>query len=99
MNWIKRKVIKWVREDWDNEAKKNSTSGSMIKSIEDAAIPDAPAVLSFRIYGAANGKVVEFRSYNQKTDRSTTNTYIVPEGEDVGDLVKSCLPMEMLKVE
>jgi hypothetical protein len=33
MNWLKKKVIQWVREDWDAEYKKNVADTTMIFSL------------------------------------------------------------------
>lgn len=101
MNWLKRKVIKWVREDWDNEREKNSmTIGSnrAIASREvEANMCDAEPILNFRVFSAVGGRVVEFRRYDRKTDRSDTTTYVVNSDEDFGESVARIANMEMFK--
>jgi hypothetical protein len=97
MNWLKRKVIKWVREDWENERKKNSVEGIAFSSRDREHSVDADPVLTFRIYSAVNGKIVEFRRWDQKTDRSHNSTYLIPKDEDIGDYVNKCLSLELLK--
>lgn len=96
MKWIKRKLRQWVREaDYDSEVlgQKNS-----VISLSDTNRVDSNPVLNFRIFSAQNGLVLEFHSYNEKTDRRSNSTYIINHGEDVADFVRQSLPMEMLKV-
>ena len=94
MNWLKRKVIKWVREDWEDARKE---SGISLKSVEDVGTPDTDPVLTFRIYSANNGQILEFRRYDRKNDRSDNSTYIIEKDKDIGDFVSKCLSLEMLK--
>lgn len=96
MNWLKRKVIQWVREDWENERKKNSVEGVGIKAIDEHTV-DADPVLTFRIYSATNGQIIEFRRWDQKADRNHSSTYIVERDKDLGEYVNKCLSLEMLK--
>ena len=93
MNWLKRKVIKWVREDWDKEYEKNAVSGKLA----DEHRPDEDPVLTFRIYSATNGQIIEFRRWDKKADRNYSSTYIVEKDKDLGEYVNKCLSLEMLK--
>ena len=99
MKWLRNKVIKWVREDWDNENKKHrgDACSISIKNNDYENRPDEEPVLSFRIYSAANGKVLEFRRWDQKADRTTSTTYIVEKDRDIGEYVSKCLSLELLK--
>lgn len=96
MNWLKRKVIKWVREDWENESKKNSEKGLIVHS-ENTNRPDEEPILNFRIYSATNGQILEFRRYDRKNDRNHTTMYIIEKDRDIGEYVNKCLSLEMLK--
>ena len=95
MKWLRNKVIAWVREDWDAEYKKNRDVG--VRAVEDISTPETAPVLTFRIYSATNGKILEFRHYDRKNDRSDTSTYIIEKDKDIGEFVSKCLSLEMLK--
>lgn len=95
MNWLKRKVIKWVREDWENERKGNTVEGISLRDSEHK-VDDDP-VLTFRIYSATNGQIIEFRRWDKKADRNYNSTYIVEKDKDLGEYVNKCLSLEMLK--
>ena len=97
MNWLKRKVIQWVREDWDAEYEKNRDVGIAISSRDSEHSVDADPVLTFRIYSAVNGKILEFRRWDQKADRNHNSTYLIPKDEDIGDYVNKCLNLELLR--
>lgn len=97
MNWLKNKVIKWVREDWENERNKNGVESVAVRSRDSEHVPDDEPVLTFRIYSAVNGKIIEFRRWDQKADRNHNSTYLVPKDEDMGEYINKCLSLEMLK--
>ena len=94
MKWLKNKVIKWVREDWDN-VNKESSVGLVARS--DDHRPDEEPILTFRIYSAVNGQILEFRRWDRKNDRNNNSTYLIPKDEDIGEYVNKCLSLEMLK--
>ena len=97
MNWLKRKVIQWVREDWENERKSNGERGVLVSSRDVDSIPENDPIITFRIYSATNGKILEFRRYDRKTDRNDNSTYIIEKDRDIGEYVSKCLSLEMLK--
>jgi hypothetical protein len=97
MKWLKNKVIKWVREDWEEERKKNGEKGILISSRDVESSPENDPIITFRIYSATNGKILEFRRYDRKTDRNDNSTYIVEKDRDIGEYVSKCLSLEMLK--
>lgn len=94
MKWLRNKVIKWVREDWDN-VNKESSVGLVARS--DDHRPDEDPILTFRIYSAVNGQILEFRRWDRKNDRNNNSTYLIPKDQDIGDYVNKCLSVEMLK--
>ena len=95
MKWLKNKVIKWVRDDWNEVNEKNSMA---IRSRDvEAQMCDAEPILNFRVFSAVGGQVVEFRRYDRKTDRSDTSTYIITKDQDFGEKISKIASMEMLK--
>lgn len=105
MNWFKKMVIRWVREDWDQVAVKqreedvystrpmairkgNSISGSVL---------DSDATLTFTVYNAIGGKVVEFRRYDRRTDQSDHSVYVISKDEDFGEKISKISTLEVMK--
>ena len=98
MNWLKRQVIKWVREDWENERQKIQSHANTVVCESDVhPTSNADPVLNFRVFSAVGGRVVEFRRYDRKTDRSDTTTYVVNSDQDFGESVARIANMETLK--
>ena len=100
MNWLKRKVIKWVREDWNNANKEVDVYSNMkvtaARDIE-AQMCDSDPILNFRVFSAVGGQVVEFRRYDRKTDRNDTSTYIITKDQDFGEKISKIANLELLK--
>ena len=92
MNFLKKLVIKWVREDWESA---RGEKGLIAVSVENR-VDDEP-ILNFRIYNAQNGKILEFNKYDRKTDRSDRSIYIVEKDKDVVEYVGKCLSLELLR--
>ena len=97
MKWLKNKVIEWVREDWEKENKKHRGEVAGLKSNDYENRPDEDPILTFRIYSAANGQVLEFRRWDRKNDRNIGTTYIIEKDKDIGEYVSKCLSLELLR--
>ena len=98
MNWFKKIVINWVREDWDNARQEQDCMTSrLISTAENASINDDP-VLNFKVYSAIGGKVVEFRRYDRKSDRNDSTTYIITNDQDFGERIAKIATMENIKL-
>ena len=95
MKWLKNKIIKWVREDWDNENKKYAQLG--VSPVSSDNRPDKEPILNFRIYGAENGKILEFSRYDRVKDRNQVSMYIISKDEDISEKVSKCVSLELLK--
>ena len=101
MNWFKRMVIKWVREDWDNARNtpqqdcypSTKLSGNSINGRDVSSDP----TLQFKIYNAIGGKVVEFSRYDRKSDRTFHDIYIISKDEDFGNKIAKIAMLEVLK--
>jgi len=90
MKWLKRIVVKWVKEDWYNS-----------QPVQDVVSVGARAIdvegLSFNVMSAQGGTVVQIRSYDRKTDRNNNITYVIPDGEDVAERLGQIVSMELLR--
>lgn len=98
MNWFKKLVVKWVREDWESvrQSKENYPSLA-ISSSKDGDSLDSEPVLNFKIYSAVGGRIVEFRHYDRQKDRSFNQTYIITSDQDFGERIAKIATMEALK--
>jgi hypothetical protein len=99
MNWFKRMVVKWVREDWDSvrvdQAEKYAINTISTKG--HGRHVDADPTLQFKVYNAIGGKVVEFSRYDRKTDRHDHSIYVIGKDDDFGDKIAKIATLETLK--
>jgi hypothetical protein len=100
MNFIKRMIVKWVREDWNNASQQAdcypSPKLSSMTAISTRDVNSDPT-LQFKIYNAIGGKVVEFSRYDRKQDRSFHDIYIIGKNEDFGEKIAKIAMLECLK--
>jgi hypothetical protein len=104
MNWFKRMVVNWVREDWDNARQEQDcyetpkmSRGNAISTISGRANVDSEPTLQFKVYSAVGGKIVEFSRYDPRTDRSDRQIYIIGKDEDFGEKIAKISTLEALR--
>lgn len=102
MNWFKRIIINWVREDWEH-ARQDQTdcypTAKLSRGMNAVSTRDVNSdpTLHFKIYNAIGGKVVEFSRYDQKADRHQHDIYIIGKNEDFGEKIAKIAMLETLK--
>jgi hypothetical protein len=105
MNWFKRMVVGWVKEDWNNVRQEQddcypSTKMSRadgISTISGRANVDSEPTLQFKVYSAVGGKIVEFSRYDPKSDRTDRQIYIIGKDEDFGETIAKISTLEALR--
>ena len=53
--------------------------------------------ISFELSSAVGGKILNVRHYDERKDRHETQTYVIPNGEDVGERVAKIVNLELFK--
>jgi|688.fasta_scaffold1792132_1 hypothetical protein len=104
MNWFKRMVIKWVRDDWENAREEQPVHYNTISkgsigigiAVSKQSIDSEPT-LHFKVYNAIGGKIVEFSRYDRRQDRSDHQTYIITQDQDFGERIAKIATLESLK--
>lgn len=96
MNWFKRMVCRWVREDWESARLGRPNSPEVVCSDDSETLSGDP-VLNFRVYSAIGGRIVEFRRYDRGRGQSDTTTYIITEDQNFGERIAKIATMENLK--
>jgi len=104
MNWFKRMVVNWVREDWDNARQEQDcyatpklSRGNTISTISGRASVDSDPTLQFKVYSAVGGKIVEFSRYDPRTDRQDRQIYIIGKDEDFGEKISKISTLEVMR--
>jgi hypothetical protein len=105
MKWFKRMIVRWVREDWDsagdNEASTvyPTTQGQRRKNLIGLVSDDveSDAGLNITVRKAIGGKIITFRHYDVKTDRSSNKLYIVPDELDFERELGKMITLESMR--
>ena len=101
MNWFKRMVCKWVREDWDKAGQEQDcySSPKLSRGLNTVSTRDVGSdpTLQFKVYNAIGGKVVEFSRYDRHKDRAFHDIYIIGKDEDFGAKIAKIAMLEVLK--
>lgn len=101
MNFLKRMIVKWVRDDYEAETNqvlygRDSIKLSGSNKIQHSTTPSSPSI-NFQIYPATGGNVVEVQYYDDHTDKHYRALHIVPTDQDLGEGISKIITVEMLK--
>jgi len=100
INWFKQKVIQWVREDWnkvrhgENDAVVSSKS---INTISSGRRLDQSNGMNFTIHSANGGYVMEYNTYDPRTDERQVSLHIITSDQDLGQSIAHIITLEMLR--
>lgn len=98
MNWFKRIVVKWMREDWENARDRPEDCYPSPKlGRANSDLIDSDSTLQFKVYNAVGGKVVEFTRYDRQKDRADHQIYVIGKDEDFGEKIAKISTLEVLR--
>jgi len=92
-----RKFIKWI--DSDVVTKEYSEPNLVyVKSSSNSSqsIRDGNNGMNFTVYHATGGKVIQFVTYDARTDRSRSELYVITDKEDLGEELGQIITRESL---
>jgi hypothetical protein len=102
IKWFKQKIVNWVREDWENASMRTNDNGLV-------PFPDRHVVTSskgrrldqhgmnFTIYSANGGYVMEYSTYDPRTDERNNALHIIHSDTDLGQGIAHIITLEMLR--
>jgi hypothetical protein len=93
MNWLRRKIRYWL----DNENSIYDKMGSVTAISGEHSIRGTEDAMKFTVYPASGGTIVEYRRYNEKTDRNSASLHIITSDQDLGEGLSRIITLEMLK--
>ena len=97
MNWLKRKIRRWLDSEQDIILEDRYPSTALAKNSISGRDVHSEPTLNFKVYSAVGGKVVEFSRYDRKTDRSDHQIYIIGKDEDFGEKIAKISTLEVLR--
>ena len=108
MKWFDRWFYRQAKKAWDNKdnyeeevyankakAQRGLQLGTAM-SIEKGRV-EGENRISFELSTAVGGKILNVRHYDMRNDRHESQTYVIPNGEDVGERVAKIVNLEMFK--
>jgi len=90
MNWIKQAMRNWLMSE--------RPIGSRELVVAQTDTPRLQAGLSFCLYRAVGGHVLECRIYNRKTDSNDSTLYMIYEDQDFAKQVAQAIMLEQMKL-
>jgi hypothetical protein len=95
MNWLKRRLRNWLNDpDAPEEVYATTKSSNRLVSRSDIDSEDG---LSITVRNAIGGRIVTFRHYDRKTDRSNHKLYIVPDDQDFERELGKMITLESMR--
>lgn len=104
MNWVKKKIIRWIKRDWyncDDDAPEAacvpvSGYGNGAKLASSRSI-ESPVRFNFTVIPASGGRIVEFNTYDHQKDRSINTVHVIPDDTDFTNELTKIVSIELLK--
>lgn len=91
MNWLKRKINSWLASEQDCYAVPMAISkGNQIDSPRGGK-------MTFNVYKAQGGHVVEFSTYDERTDNHRHSLHLINDNDDFSETLGKIVFMETLK--
>lgn len=113
MKWVDKWLYTKVRDMWDNRHKyeaqieeaeyKNRISSSKMSGLQmgtamvERGRAEGEGRITFELSSAVGGKILNVRHYDERKDKHEQQTYVIPNGEDVGERVAKIINLEMFK--
>lgn len=95
MKWFKRMIGRWAYEYRDTPEVYSSSTGK--NSVISRSDIDSEDGLSITVRSAIGGRIVTFRHYDRRTDRSNHKLYIVPEDQDFERELGKMITLESMR--
>lgn len=96
MKWLKQKLRNWLNDceaDHPGDVYATKSSNRLIARSDI----DSEDGLNITVRPAIGGRIVTFRHYDRKTDRSYHKLYIVPEDQDFECELGKMITMESMR--
>ena len=95
INWLRHKLHNFIFPQ-DNEVVETKTHRRGPLAITRGSGLDSRG-MSFTIHMASGGYVLEYSTYNEKTDRHDHALHIIPSDQDMGQGIAHVITLEMLR--
>lgn len=92
-NWLRNKLHSFM---FPQDSLVESRASTKNSAVSRGRTLDSRG-MSFTIHQASGGYVLEYSSYDEKTDRHNHNLHIIPSDQDMGQGIAHIITLEMLR--
>jgi hypothetical protein len=93
-SWVARKMQRVEEEKYATESKMIGTARATLSRGSDIDSDDG---LNITVRSALGGKIVSFRHYDHKNDRSYTKLYVIPDDMDFEKELGKMITLESMR--
>lgn len=95
INWLRNALHNFIfpHDNLVNETRPSGKNRGLISSVK---VLDSRG-MNFTIHMANGGYVLEYSTYNEKTDRHDNALHIIPSEQDLGQGIAHVITLEMLR--
>ena len=103
MKWFDRWVYQQAKKAWENKDEyeevysKGNPVGTLGVAQLERSRPEGEGRISFELSTAVGGKILNVRRYDERKDSHNQQTYVIPNGEDIGERVAKIVNLEMFR--
>lgn len=98
MSWLKDKIRNWILSVESDEAYATVSSKSRANRVGLSTTRSFDTRgMGFTIYQAVGGNIMEYSSYDEKTDRHEHRLHIIPSEQDLGQGIAHIITYEILR--
>lgn len=101
MNWFDKWFAKKCKQAWENKSRDEIIGAKQMSigtSMVERSRPEGENRINFELSSAVGGKILNVRHYDERKDRHDHQTYVIPNGEDIGERVAKIINLEMFKL-
>ena len=103
MNWIKRLIWRWGQEgreiaDYDEVPVQTKTRNRLVSLRSSVSDIDSDDGLNITVRKAVGGKIVSFRHYDHKTDRTNYKIYVVSDDLEFDKELGKMITLESMRM-
>jgi hypothetical protein len=90
--------MKWFFKWFANKCRESEYSNNTVLRASSTLDYTIDGGLNIQVKQAVGGKIVQFRTYDEKRDSHSTSTYVVHNDEDFSTALSKLITMESLKL-
>jgi hypothetical protein len=103
MKWLKRLIWQWNQEgreivEYDDGSVPMNKTRARLATIRSSADIDSDEGLNITVRKAIGGKIVSFRHYDHKADRTNYKLYVVSDDLDFDKELGKMITMESMRI-